>query len=341
MRRSPFFRRLGCFFFGFGLLSLIGFLSVVGMAAEALGFFDTPLTRIGPFFPVGAVVILLLILTVALGARNLRRLSVPLDSLLHAADRVAEGDYAVRVEERGPPEVRSLTRTFNEMAARLQRTDTQRRDMLADVTHELRTPLTIIQGNLEGMLDGLYPANEERLRSVLEETRILSRLTDDLRTLALADSGTLRLQREPTDLAALLRETAAAFESQANAAGISVELALTDGDIMEIDPERIREVLSNLLANALRYTPRGGTVWIGTEKAASDGTVRIFVRDSGPGIAAEDLAHVFDRYYRARDSGGMGLGLSIARYLVEAHGGQITAENGAGTGTKISFTLGP
>ena len=342
MRRKPFFRRLGCFFLGFAFLGTIGFIAIAGLIAEALGFMHTPFGDLGPIYPVGIGIFLLMFVVIAWGARSLRRMSMPLDDLLEAARRVADGDYSARVvDEKGPPEVRSLTRTFNQMAERLQIHDQQRRNMLADVTHELRTPLTIIQGNLEGMLDGMYPSDEARLKTVLDETHILSRLINDLRTLALAESGALQLKREPTDLVALVRETVNVFSSQAKAAGIMIETPSEEIPPLEIDPERIREVLSNLLANALRYTPRGGVISIeAVEQVLEEKkSIQVLVQDNGPGIPAEDLPHVFDRFYRSSDSGGMGLGLAIARYLVEAHGGTIRAESQPGKGTTISFAL--
>jgi len=268
-------------------------------------------------------------------------MSVPLDNLLEASDKVAEGDFSVRLEEKGPPEVRALTRGFNSMAERLQVNDQQRRNMLADVSHELRTPLTIIQGNVEGILDGMYPADEARLKSVLEETQVLSRLIDDLRTLSLAESGALQLKREPTDLRLFLREILSGFEAQAKEKEIKVDLSLVDVEAMNIDPQRVREVLTNLLSNALRYTPHGGVVHVNLTGTGSgvERSVMISVEDSGSGIASEDLSQIFDRFYKSSDSGGMGLGLSIAKYLVEAHAGKIWAESEVGLGTKISFTL--
>jgi signal transduction histidine kinase len=302
--------------------------------------------------PFGLIAFVLMLMAISWGVRSVRRLSVPLDNLLEASSKVAEGDFSARVEERGPPEVRALTRGFNSMAERLQVNDQQRRAMLADVSHELRTPITVIQGNIEGILDGLYPADEARLRSIMEETQILSRLVDDLRTLALAESGSLQLRREPTDLKELIRDTVAGFEAQAKEKEIKIDLLLEDVDDMEVDPLRIREVLTNVLTNALRYTPSHGEVKVGvresrtgeesdalTAEAMSHRSVTIFVQDSGPGIDASDLSHIFDRFYKSSDSGGMGLGLSIAKYLVEAHGGKIWAESEAGMGTKISFTI--
>jgi len=212
---------------------------------------------------------------------------------------------------------------------------------MADVTHELRTPLTIIQGNLEGMLDGVYPADEERLKSILEETQLLSRLVEDLRTLVLAESGTLQLKKEPTDLAALLREVVTGFGSQADARGVKLEMALTELPLINIDPERMREVVMNLIANAIRYAPSKGVIQIrlGGDDLERKKQVVISVMDNGPGIPSEDLSKVFNRFHKASDSGGMGLGLSIAKYLVEAHGGVIKAESDPGKGTKISFSV--
>jgi len=271
----------------------------------------------------------------------LRRMSMPLDELLDASNRVAEGDYSTRVEERGTPEVRSLMAAFNSMAEKLELDDRQRRNMLADISHELRSPITIMQGNLEGMIDGVYAADPERMKSLYDETKILSRLVDDLRTLALAESGSLQLKREPTDLGLLIREAVSAFEAQAKEKEIRIELSLAHVDAIDVDAMRIREVLANLLANALRYTPSRGEVKVGvTESNVGEGRgVTILVQDSGAGIESADLAHIFDRFYKSRDSGGMGLGLSIAKYLVEAHGGKIWAESGEGKGTRVSFSI--
>jgi signal transduction histidine kinase len=291
--------------------------------------------------PLGLLGFILLLLVVGWGVRSLRRVSVPLDNLLEASNKVAEGDFSARVEERGPPEVRALTRGFNSMAEHLEVSDQQRRNMLADVSHELRTPLTVIQGNVEGILDGMYPADEARLKSVLEETQVLSRLIDDLRTLSLAESGALQLKLEPADVRSFIREIVSGFEAQAQEKEIKVELSLMDVEAMNIDAQRIREVLSNLLMNALRYTPSGGAVQVGLTETGSgaERSVIISVKDSGPGIASQDLSQIFDRFYKSSDSGGMGLGLSIAKYLVEAHGGKIWAESEVGRGTKIIFKL--
>jgi len=347
-RRNPFFRRMGCFFFGFAVLAFVGLLGILRLIlAPFIDFHGTPpFDRPDFIFPLGFLGFILLIFAVGWGTRSLRRISRPLDELVDASNKVAEGDYSIRVEERGPPEVYSLMRGFNSMAERLQANDRQRRNMLADVSHELRTPLTVIQGNVEGILDGLYLADETRLKSILEETQVLSRLIEDLRTLALAESGALQLKREPTDLGELIRDTVAGFESQAKEKDINLDLSLNEIEEVNIDPQRVREVLTNLISNALRYTPIQGAVSISlaesdalTGEAVSKRGVVISIHDSGAGIETADLPHIFDRFYKSSDSGGMGLGLSIAKYLVEAHGGKTWAESEAGSGTKISFTL--
>lgn len=342
-RRNPFFRRMGCFFFIFAFLAFVGFLGILRFILAS--FVDVPgsppFARPGYVFPFIFLGFVLLVFAVGWGARSLRRMFTPLDELFRASERVANGDYSVRVQEKGPPEVHSLMRSFNSMAERLQMSDQQRRNMLADISHELRTPITVIQGNVEGMLDGIYPADEARLKSIIEETEILSRLVDDLRTLALAESGALHLKREPTNIAELIRDAISGFESQMKEKEIHPATLLDDVEDAEVDPQRIREVLTNLLSNALRYTPRGGEIRIRLTEAvlAEERTLTISIKDSGPGIDPSVLPHVFERFYKSSDSGGMGLGLSIAKYLVEAHDGHIWAESEVGKGTTISFVL--
>lgn len=342
-RRNPFFRRMGCFFLGFAFLAFVGLLGILRwVLAPFLNVPDSsPIDQSGYILPIAFLGFVLLVFTVGWGMRSLRRMFTPLDELFRASERVANGDYSVRVAEKGSPEIHSLMRSFNSMAARLQIHDQQRRNMLADVSHELRTPITVIQGNVEGILDGLYPADEPRLKSILEETQVLSRLVDDLRTLALAESGALHLKREPTDLAELIRDAVAGFEVQIKEKDIKVETALMGGEDANIDPQRVREVLTNLLSNALRYAPRGGEIHVRLTEAGSgsERNVTISVEDNGPGIEFTELPHVFERFYKSSDSGGMGLGLSIAKYLVEAHHGKIWAESEVGKGTTISFSL--
>jgi two-component system sensor histidine kinase BaeS len=269
-----------------------------------------------------------------------RRLAAPVGDLIDAAGRVEAGDYTARVPERGPREVRALARAFNSMIARLEANEAQRRRLLADVTHELRTPLAIMQGNLEALVDGVRPTDHAHLSAILDETRVLARLIDDLRTLSLTETGVLTLHREPTDLTVLISDVASSFQAQADAAGVGVTVDVDDEvPLVEIDPVRTREVLSNLISNALRYTPRGGTVRVRGGVSRSTDGVTVAVSDSGTGIAAEALPHIFDRFYKSPDSRGTGLGLAVAKNLVAAHGGQIEAESAEGQGTTIRFTL--
>jgi signal transduction histidine kinase len=226
------------------------------------------------------------------------------------------------------------------MTARLQADDEQRRTLLAEVTHELRTPLTVIRGQLEGLLDGIYPADQEHLEALLEETRVLSRVIDDLSTLSQAEGGTLKLQLEWTDMGELVSEVAQAYQAQASAAQLTLQAEVQpDLPQVEIDPTRLREVLSNLLTNALRYTPPGGHITLRCVLAQGSDHLSISVNDTGTGIAPEDLPHIFERFYKSTDSHGTGLGLAIARSLIAAHGGEIEAHSDEGHGTTITFTL--
>ena len=340
-RPRRFIRRIGCMLALVNLLVLFIFSIIVVLVANGLGYIHLPPT-FGWFIPVGILLFIFGIGSLVLAARTLQRMSAPLGDLVDAAGRITQGDYSPRVPVHGSSELRSLARAFNDMAARLQLTEEQRRDLMADITHELRTPLTVIQGNLEGMVDGVYAADESHLKSVLEETQILSRLVDDLRTLALAESGALQLKKEPTDLAVLIGEIVSAFRAQADAAGVSLQIQSGDGiPLLDLDPERIRQVLSNLIANALRYTARDGFIRICSEKGGNeeDRFVLLTVEDNGTGIAPDVLPNVFDRFYKSRDSSGTGLGLPIARHLVEALGGAITAESRSGQGTVFRITL--
>ncbi len=291
-----------------------------------------------PGSPAIGILIGLLVLFVLLNVgRSLRRAAAPVGDMIEASGRVEAGDFSTRVPERGPREVRMLARAFNEMSARLEEVEQQRRSALADVSHELRTPLTVIQGNLEALLDGVYPADAAHLQPILEETRLMERLIEDLRTLTLAEAGSLTLHREPTDLGALLNEVAAGYRSQADEAGVALTVtAAGDLPTLEIDPARIREVVSNLLANALRHTPRDGRVEVSAALAGD--AVEVTVHDTGSGIPPEQLDRIFDRFYRSPHSPGSGLGLPIARSLVEAHGGTMKATSEVG-GTTIRFSL--
>jgi signal transduction histidine kinase len=288
----------------------------------------------------GVLGLVVLLAGFAAFGRAVRRAAAPLGDVMEAADRVAAGHYDVRVRERGSGEMRRLARSFNAMAGRLQAGEEQRRNLLADVAHELRTPLSVIQGNAEAVLDGLYPPDRAHLEPVLEETRVMARLLDDLATLSTAEAGALRLHREPARPQELVADAVAAFRPRAEGAGVRLEARAAAGlPSLDVDPVRIGEVLSNLLSNALRHTPAGGSVTVSAERTADGRAVAFAVRDTGSGIAPEALPHVFDRFVRGAGSGGAGLGLAIARSLVRAHGGEIAAESRPGHGTTMRFVL--
>jgi signal transduction histidine kinase len=318
----------------FGLLFGLNVLAVAVISDIA----DRPgAEKIG--FPVGIVGVGLLVAFLVVG-RAVRRMAAPVGDLMEAADRVATGDYAVRIQERGPPDMRRLARSFNAMTERLRVSEEQRRNLLADLAHELRTPLSVIQGNTEAMLDGLHTPDREHLEPLVEETRVMSRLLDDLQILSTAEAGALRLHRQLVAPGQLVDDAVAAFRSRADAAGVSLQARVVpDLPPVDVDPVRIGEVLANLLLNAVGHTPSGGSIVVGAEKAEDGRAVGFTVADTGSGIPPEVLPHVFDRFVKSADSGGAGLGLAIAKSLVEAHGGRITVDSRPGVGTTMRFVL--
>ncbi len=275
-----------------------------------------------------------------------RRISRPVGDLLGAAEQIANGDYQVDVEVRGLPELRLLTVTFNEMASRLAANEEQRRRFLADITHELRNPLAVLQSEIEAQMDGIHPRDDHHVASLLEETRRLGHLVDDLHTLALAETGRLVLQQEAVAFGDLVDEVVGRHEAHARQRHVALRVSIAPRlPKAWVDPARVRQVLDNLLANAIRHTPAGGDVLVEVstlpESASGDGPMlRCRVTDAGPGFWEDQLGQVFERFERAGDSRGSGLGLSIARDLVRAHGGTIDASNDPSTGgASVSFTL--
>jgi two-component system sensor histidine kinase BaeS len=336
-----------------GLLIFVIFLAAVGgfVFASVFGLLGPDRPGQGSFVPAARLAgVALLLGGIVMVVARVRTIATPIDALVDATRRVTAGDYSVRVDRphRGPRELRELAAGFNTMTARLETNEDQRRSLLADVSHELRTPLAVVRGNIEAIIDGVHPADPEHLSTILDETLVLGRLVEDLRTVALSEAGTLPLHRESTDFGLLIDETARAFETMATAAGVRIVLpeATTnpapvgqDLPLLEIDPVRIREVVDNLVANALRYTPAGGTVTISTSLSPGAAFIAAEVADTGAGIAPDVADHLFDRFAKSGESRGSGLGLAIARHLVEAHGGTIEASSRPGHGTTIRFTL--
>jgi len=323
----PFVRRVGCFF-----VALLGAAVLAGAVAGGL------IARLGAW-PVALLAFLFVLLLVAAGTSAARRMTRPMDSLIDAAGRIEAGDFSVQVSESGPRELRSVARAFNQMSARLKASDEQRRGFLAEVAHEFRTPLTVIRGQAEAIADGVYPGDAAHLSPILDATQTLDRLVEDLRTLVLTDAGNLVLHKEPTDLGALAADTVESFGTQAQAAHVTLSSEVADGSLMQvdIDPARIRSVLGNLLSNAIRHTPSGGSVTVAVGESGQEEFVT--VSDTGEGIPPDLVPRVFDRFVKGATSPGSGLGLAIARDIVTAHGGRLEIQSTSEVGTTIRLTF--
>ncbi len=335
-RRRP----IGCFFViaatvmvSIGIVVLWALATVLGATGA-----EGELARLGR---VAATFLLVAVfLAIVTGAGMGRRVVRPVGELIDAARRIEAGDYGVRVTEPPRPrELRDLTVAFNTMAERLEAEEATRRRLLADLSHELRTPIAVIEGHLEAVLDGVYPADAAHLDPILDETRVLDRLIDDLRTLSLAEAGALALHREATDIGHVIDDVVAAHRPRAEAGGAGMETEVEPGiPELELDPVRMHQVLANLVDNAVRYTPAGGRVRVSAHRVGD--RLEVSVIDQGPGLAPDVRASLFDRFVKARDSPGSGLGLAIARAIVEAHDGRIRADAGpGGVGTAVSFSL--
>ncbi|MFN8440352.1 MAG: ATP-binding protein [Caldilineaceae bacterium] len=285
-------------------------------------------------------------LGILLGLAVSRTLASPLAALATAARGLAKRDWSQRVAlEQGSSiiEIAEVAHAFNEMAESLEKSEVQRRNLMADVAHELRTPITVLQGNLRAMLDGVYPLELNEIATLYDETRLLSRLVDDLRELALAEAGQISLTLQTVDVNSLLKAAANKFSPVAEAQQIRFAAHPSSAlPTVAADPDRLMQVIHNLVTNALRHTPAGGRIELAAEANAE--RVLVTVSDTGEGIPSEELPHIFDRFYRTdksrtRRSGGSGLGLTIAKTLVESMGGQIGAESTPGQGSRFWFTL--
>jgi len=326
-------RRFGCVFLV--LLLLLGTLgtALVWLVLLALGAIGgAPFTR-----TISAAGVLVALLALVGAVAMLRRFTQPGERLVEAAQRIESGDYSARAPVRGPRELRAVAQAINTMSARLEADEVRRRSVLADVAHELRTPLTIIRGQAEGIADGVYPAEPAQMAPILAATRTLEKLVEDLRTSALAEADALHLAREPVDVAELVHETLSTFRAGASAAGVTLVSDVAADVTVVGDAVRLSSVVANLVSNALRHTPAGGTVRVAARRAA-DG-VELTVSDDGEGIPADLLPRVFDRFVRGRASTGSGLGLAIVRDVVEAHGGTVSVDSSEGAGTTVRVHL--
>jgi signal transduction histidine kinase len=330
--RGRFFRRIALAAVALLALAVSGMFAAAWVIAGRFGLVGWSAAIPGLFVLAAAGVMV----AVMFGA--MRRLAFPLGAVMDAADRVAEGDYGVRVREHGPPPMRALARSFNTMTERLQNADRLRRDLMADVAHELRTPLAVLRGRLEGVLDGVYPRDDPQISQLLDETHVLSRLIEDLRTLALSDAGALQLEKEPTDVVSLVQDVVSSMQIEATRKSVSLNVMTSTEDVeLDLDALRIREVLTNLLSNALRHTAAGRAVTVSLS-GTREGAV-LTVSDTGEGMPPEQVARIFDRFYKGSESRGSGLGLTIAKSIVTAHGGEITASSQLGRGTSVTLTL--
>ncbi len=322
-----FFRRVAIFLF------LLVFIAAIGGAIVATGL--AAFSGINRWLVVGATAVGLA--GFGLIARQLFRTTwAPLGELIEATRRLGDGDHSARLDttRRGP--FSQVANSFNKMAERLEDEDQRRRRLLADIGHELRTPMTVIRGEIEAVLDGLHDPSQ--LGEVVDEVELIERLLEDLRTLSMAEAGTLRLEKEPTEIGGLVASVLANFTEQANRQDVEVVLARSDEmPEVEIDPVRLQQVVSNLVRNALAQMQDGGRLEVVIVHNGQD--VALKVVDSGPGIPEDELERIFERFVRASDSSGTGLGLSISRDLVEAHGGELKAANGKAGGAVFSVTI--
>jgi signal transduction histidine kinase len=281
--------------------------------------------------PVVLASIILAVFATLIGLLLTRRVVTPLAEVIAAAEEIAGGHLQSRVRSRGADDLGDLSNSFNKMADALERNDRERRDMLADIAHELRTPLAVVRGRLEGIMDGVYPADESSIGPALEEAYLLERLVDDLRLLTMAESRQLTFEKHEVDLVEIARRSISMFQAEADEKKIGLELVTNlEQGLVIADPYRTEQVIGNLISNALRYVPEGGRVWV--EIAREGDELVTTINDNGPGIPEADLPFIFNRFWRgeksrARVSGGAGLGLAIARLLVEGQEGRISARS--------------
>ncbi len=315
------------FFFGFFIFMIVGMAVLISKIVSNVG-------NLSGWFALGAIPFLLMVVV----GRSFVRSWRPVRRLIAAAGSLADGDYTARVEPTGSGSMRAALNSFNDMAGRLETADEQRRRLLADLGHEMRTPLTVVRGEIEAMLDGVHEIDAEHLSLLLNEVQVMERLLEDLRTLSLLDAGRLPLHPESIDLGALVEDVADGYRRRAGEAGVAIDVETDQGSAETVlDPVRIREVLTNLADNALRAMPEGGHLRFAVRPSVA-GT-SISVTDNGTGIAPSDLDQVFERFHKGSTSRGSGLGLTISRDLIQAHGGTIDLDSTRGSGTTVRIEL--
>jgi two-component system OmpR family sensor kinase/two-component system sensor histidine kinase BaeS len=345
MSTSPLPKRRNRFV-PFAIFFIVSAVLFVGGIAALLYLLFSQYTNIRNIWILVCGAPVLLVVFILITVINLYiRFGRPLENLFDTINKVEEGDLSARVKEHNSDMFSDLFKRFNKMVGELERAEQQRRNLTADIAHELRTPLHIIQGNLEGVVDGVYQPTPEHINATLDETRLLTRLVNDLQTLSLAETGQLPLHPTLFLLADLIADLTSSFSSQAASLGIDLRTHLTDAkQQVTADYDRLNQVLSNLISNALRHTPKGGRISILAESAQdTQYAVRITVQDTGSGISPEDLPFIFDRFWRADKSRSgrthSGLGLAIAKQLIHAHGGTIDAQSELGKGTTFTIEL--
>lgn len=338
-RRGRRFLPFGFFFFG--IFSLF----FGGMAAILYWAFSEYSGIRNIWLLICAAPVAVMILAVFTMFTMYMRFGKPLGDIFNAIDSVAEGNLSVRVNEHRSDMFSELIKRFNKMVEELERADKQRRNLTADIAHELRTPLHIIQGNLEGVIDGVYQPSPEHINNTLDETKLLARLVDDLQTLTLAETGQLPLHPTRFLLADLMHDLTSSFSAQAKAQGVDLSSRISDPSLdLTADYDRLNQVLSNLISNALRYTPSGGKISLEADSIQGhERSVRIKIKDSGVGITSENLPFIFDRFWRGDRSrtnrSSSGLGLAISKQLILAHKGTIDVESEIGKGTLFVIEL--
>lgn len=325
-------RRAGRRFVLFGMIFM----------AVLMGLFLTVLVLIVRFIVGNTALIVVLSVGIFLAmlavVRWARRTWAPVRRLMEGAADLASGDYTTRIpSDPAGPALRPVIGSFNAMAARLQDAEAERRRLMADLGHELRTPLTVIRGEVEALLDGVHAPDPERLRLLVEEVEVMERLLEDLSTLSQTQAGTLALHLDDLDLAELLEDLAAAYERIAADAHVEIAIEVDRPLQVRADPIRVREIIANLVVNALRAMPEGGRLTF--TGARHDAAAEVQVSDTGRGIAADELAGVFERFHKGVGSPGSGLGLTISRDLAEAHGGSLDLTSTLGQGTVATLVL--